>query len=164
MPLPSFDHLFAAADQRSRRIRVAAAGAADRTVLEAVSLAQPRGWSEPILIGSAHEIKQCAEDAGLSLAGMRIVDSEQPGAAAVTEVRAGRADTLMKGQINTPELIRAVLNAAILSLKTQLAFTDSDAVPDDQAAVMNAQLAILEPRLAQLIKRGLDSFEFETLT
>ena len=59
--------------------------------------------------------------------------------------------------------IRAVLNAAIVSLKAQLAFTDSDALPDDQAAVMNAQLTILEPRLAQLIKRGLDSFEFETL-
>lgn len=111
MPLPAFEDLFAAADQRSRRIRVAAAGAADRTVLEAVSLAQQRGWIEPILIGSANEIKQCAEDAGLSLDGMRIVDSEQPGAAAVAEVRAGRADTLMKGQINTPDLIRAVLNA-----------------------------------------------------
>jgi phosphate butyryltransferase len=111
MPLPAFDDLFSAADQRSRRIRVAAAGAADLTVLEAVSQAQQRGWIEPILVGSAHEIEQTARDAGIALNAMRIVDSEQPGVAAVAEVRAGRADTLMKGQINTPDLIRAVLNA-----------------------------------------------------
>ncbi|MES2791312.1 MAG: phosphate acyltransferase [Planctomycetota bacterium] len=110
MPLPAFDTLFAAADQRTKRIRVAAAGAADRTVLEAVSLAQQRGWIEPILIGNAEEIRQCALEANVSLDGMRIVDSAQPGPDAVAEVRAGRADTLMKGQINTPDLIRAVLN------------------------------------------------------
>ncbi len=110
MPLPAFDDLFAAADRRSGRIRVAAAGAADATVLEAVSQAQQRGWIDPILIGVEAEIRACADEAGVSLAGMRIVDSDQPGPAAVAEVRAGRADTLMKGQINTPDLIRAVLN------------------------------------------------------
>ena len=111
MPLPAFDELFAAADQRPTRIRVAAAGAADRTVLEAVSLAQRRGWIEPILVGSESEIRQCAAEAAVSLQGMRIVDTDQPGPAAVAEVRAGRAETLMKGQINTPDLIRGVLNA-----------------------------------------------------
>lgn len=111
MPLPSFDDLFSTADRLSRRIRVAAAGAADRTVLEAVSQAYQRGWIEPVLVGSAAEIQRCADESGVSLDGMRIVDTEQPGPAAVAEVRAGRADTLMKGQINTPDLIRAVLNA-----------------------------------------------------
>lgn len=111
MPLPTFDELFAAADKRSQRIRVAVAGAADRTVLEAVSQAMQRGWIEPILVGSAVEIWRCAEESRVSLDEMRLVDSDQPGASAVAEVRAGRADTLMKGQINTPDLIRAVLNA-----------------------------------------------------
>lgn len=110
MSLPSFDELFASADQRERRIRVAAAGAADRTVLEAVYQARQRGWIDPILVGPAAEIQRCAEEVHISLDGMRIVDSETPGPAAVAEVRAGRADTLMKGQINTPDLMRAVLN------------------------------------------------------
>lgn len=111
MPLPTFDELFARADQRSRRIRVAAAGAADRTVLEAISQAYQRGWIEPILVGPAGEIQRLADECRVTLEGMRIVDSDQPGPAAVAEVRGGRADTLMKGQINTPDLIRAVLNA-----------------------------------------------------
>ena len=111
MPLPGFDDLYSAADQRGERIRVAAAGAADLTVLQAVSAAQQRGWIEPLLVGRAAEIRQVAADAHISLEGMRIIDTEQPGPAAVAEVRAGRADALMKGQINTPDLIRAVLNS-----------------------------------------------------
>ena len=110
MPLPAFDELFAAADRRPERIRIAAAGAADRTVLEAVMLAQRRGWIDPILVGQETQIRECAQAAAISLEGMRIVDAEQSGTAAVAEVRAGRADTLMKGQVNTPDLIRAVLN------------------------------------------------------
>lgn len=111
MPLPTFDELFAAADKRSQRIRVSVAGAADRTVLEAVSQAMHRGWIEPVLVGSAVDIWRCAEESRVSLDGMHLVDSDEPGPAAVAEVRAGRAATLMKGQINTPDLIRAVLNA-----------------------------------------------------
>lgn len=54
--------------------------------------------------------------------------------------------------------IASALGASIDSLKTQLA----DEVPEDQAQVMQAQLAILEPRFAQLKSKGLDSFEFES--
>src|SRR4051794_10822444 len=106
MALPSFDELYAVADRRVSRVRVAAAGAADRTVLEALAQASSRGWIEPILIGSEPEIQSVAAAAGIDLTGMRLVDSEQSGAAAVAEIRAGRAEMLMKGQINTPELIR----------------------------------------------------------
>lgn len=111
MALPSFDELYETANRRESRVRVAAAGAADPTVLQALAAARSRGWIEPILVGPRHEIHSVAEAAAVDLTGMRIVDSEQPGAASVTEVRAGRADMLMKGQINTPDLIRAVLNA-----------------------------------------------------
>jgi phosphate butyryltransferase len=111
MPLPSFDELYEIAGRRVSRVRVVAAGAADPTVLEAFADAQARGWIEPILVGSSTEIHEVANATSVDLAGMRIVDSDQPGPAAVAEVRAGRADMLMKGQINTPDLIRAVLNA-----------------------------------------------------
>jgi phosphate butyryltransferase len=111
MPLPSFDELYEIAGRRVSRVRVAAAGAADPTVLEAFADAQSRGWIEPILVGSSTEIHEVAKAASVDLAGMRIIDSDQPGPSAVAEVRAGRADMLMKGQINTPDLIRAVLNA-----------------------------------------------------
>lgn len=109
--LPSFNDLFEIASRRGARVRVAAIGAADQTVLKALVEASSRGWIEPILVGSALEIQSVAQAAGIELSGMRIVDAEQPAVAAVAEVRAGRADMLMKGQINTPDLIRAVLNA-----------------------------------------------------
>jgi len=50
-----------------------------------------------------------AADLGIDLAGFRIVDAEEPASAAVAEVKAGRAQTLMKGQIATPALMKAVL-------------------------------------------------------
>jgi phosphate butyryltransferase len=109
--LPSFNELFEFASRRASRVRVAAAGAADRTVLESLADARSRGWIEPILVGSTREIDSVAHDAGVDISGMRIVDAEQAAVSAVAEVRAGRADMLMKGQINTPDLIRAVLNA-----------------------------------------------------
>ena len=65
-------------------------------------------------------------------------------------------------ELDDEKAISSALGAALVSLKAQLAFTGADALPDDQAVVMNAQLDFLEPRHAQLIKRGLGSFEFET--
>ena len=59
--------------------------------------------------------------------------------------------------------ISSALGAAIVSLKAQLASTGAEAPPEDQAAVMTAQLALLQPRHAQLTSKGLGSFEFETL-
>lgn len=111
MPLPGFDDLYALCSLEQRRVPVSVAGAADRTVLEAVTRAKALGWIEPILVGAIAEIEKVATESGISLSRLTIVDSSQPGPAAVAEVRAGRAKMLMKGQINTPELIRAVLNA-----------------------------------------------------
>ena len=64
-------------------------------------------------------------------------------------------------ELNDEKAISSALGAALVSLRSQLAFTGADALPDDQAIVMNAQLGFLEPRHAQLTKRGLGSFEFE---
>jgi len=86
-----------------------AAGGGDPTVLQALSLAQRRGWVNPVLTGRAQEIEQLATDLEIDLTGFRIVDSEDPAGAAVAEVRAQRAATLMKGQIATPALMKAVL-------------------------------------------------------
>jgi phosphotransacetylase len=107
--LPGFDELYAAADGRAEAAPVVVAGGADRTVLEALSTAERRGWVQPILAGDAAEIRTLAEDCGIDLRPFRIVDSPEPAVAAVAEVRAGRARMLMKGQIATPDLMRAVL-------------------------------------------------------
>lgn len=110
MPLPSFESLYEIACRRESPVRVVAAGAADRTVLEALANAQQRGWVDPVLTGVEAEIRQLSGELQIDVSRMRIVDSSAPAAAAVAEIKAGRGDMLMKGQINTPDLMRAVLN------------------------------------------------------
>jgi len=109
MSLIGFSTLYQMADQLSSPIPVVAAGGADRTVLEAMSIAQRRGWISPILVGRLAEIRPLAADLDIDLTDFGLVDSIDPAMDAVAEVRAGRALALMKGQIATPELMRAIL-------------------------------------------------------
>ncbi len=110
MPLSDFDQLYRDADDRREPVAVAAAGGADRTVIEALGLARERGWVTPMVIGPAAAIAEAAEACGVDLAGFRVIDAEGPGIAeaAVAEVRSGRAGILLKGQVSTPDLMRAV--------------------------------------------------------
>ena len=106
MPLASFGDLFQHADALPCPVSVAVVGAADATVLEAVRAACKRRWIRPILMGRDPDIRQIAAEQQVSLDGLSIIDSDEPAAAAVAEVHAGRAQLLMKGQIATPALMR----------------------------------------------------------
>jgi phosphate butyryltransferase len=110
MPLVTFDDLYSFADGLHAPVSVVAAGGDDATVLEALSLAERRGWVKPILTGCGEKIRALAADLHLDLSQFRIIDAADPASAAVAEVRAGRARTLMKGQIATPALMKAVLS------------------------------------------------------
>jgi phosphotransacetylase len=118
MPLASWDRLFEDADARRKPVPVAVAGGADRTVLEALRTAHERGWVRPLLAGSAAEVRRLAAEYGITLDGFELIDAEEPASAAVAAVRAGQAQLLMKGQIATPALMRAVLHAE-LGLRTR---------------------------------------------
>jgi phosphotransacetylase len=110
--LPDFEELYHTADALRAPVPVAVAGGAEPTVLEALRQAQDRGWVLPTLAGHEADLRHTAEGCGVSLDGFRLIDAEDPGAAAVAEVKAGRARLLMKGQIATPALMRAVLDPA----------------------------------------------------
>jgi len=114
MPLIGFDQLFHDADAGApgRPISVAVAGGADATVLAALRTACDRGWIEPFVAGRECEIRSTAAEHGLLLDGFTIIDTEEPALAAVAAVRSGRARMLMKGQVATPALMRAVLDPA----------------------------------------------------
>ncbi len=108
--LPSFDTLYQQAEDHGVPIAVAVAGGADQTVLEAMNEAAQRGWIQPILCGSETDIRSLADSLEISLDKFTVVDSEEPAVDAVRCVRSGQAALLMKGQVATPDLMRAVLN------------------------------------------------------
>jgi phosphate butyryltransferase len=112
MPLPSFDELRQRAGARREPAVVAVAGGDDSTVLEALADAMKQGWIRPILVGPEPETRATALARELSLDGMTLRDAPTAEVAAVAtrEVRSGRAQVLMKGQIDTPALMKAILD------------------------------------------------------
>ncbi len=110
MGLLSFDALFTAADQTIAPVPVVAAGGADRTVLEALAEAAQRGWVQPLLTGGNAEITALASELSIDLSKFEVIDTDDPATAAVAAVKSGRAALLMKGQIATPALMKAVLS------------------------------------------------------
>ena len=111
MPLAGFDELYRQADSERHGIPVAVAGGADHTVLEALRWACDRGWAEPIVCGVESDVRSVADESHVSLAGFTLIHSEEPAVAAVAAVNSGHAKLLMKGQIATPALMRAVLDS-----------------------------------------------------
>ncbi len=99
------------------RKRLAVASAQETAVLEAVSDAYSEGIADPILVGDPEAIGAAAREAnggaGVDISHFRIVaepNLNATAAKAVELVRAGEADFLMKGIIDTSLLLRAALN------------------------------------------------------
>lgn len=69
---------------------------------------------EPVLFGPVHKIRDAAEKAGVSLAGIKIVEAAHSHAAATLAVAAaarGDVQALMKGSLHSDELLGAVVGA-----------------------------------------------------
>jgi phosphate butyryltransferase len=112
MSLASFDDLYQQADALREPRVVAVAGGAERTVLEALHTAQQRGWVTPRVAGREADVRRTAAECDVSLRGFTLLDTEDPAAVAVAQVRTGQARLLMKGQVATPSLMKAVLDPA----------------------------------------------------
>ncbi len=111
MSLPGFDELARRADSRAEPVRVVAAGGADPTVLAALSRAFACGWVRPVVTGPIADIERVAAQERIALDGFELLEDEKDSAvAAVGCIRSGRAALLMKGQIPTPSLMKAVLD------------------------------------------------------
>ncbi len=112
------DDLVTAA-QGMGRVPIAVAGAEDSEVLVAVGAAARKGIVVPFLVGNAGRIAAIAEKVGVSLAEIHadIVDvpegedeSREAAGRAVELVHLGRAAVLVKGRLDTSELMHAVLD------------------------------------------------------
>lgn len=93
--------------------RLVLAAANDENALEAVYNASREGIVSGILVGDQKKIKTLAEKLKIDLAAFRVIDEpdvDQAAATAVKLIKGGEADILMKGNLGTSNLLRAVLN------------------------------------------------------
>ncbi len=109
----SFDQLIHAVRKNAGgKKRVAVAAAEDEHALEAVLHAQRENIVSPVLVGNEKKIRAVAEKLGESLDGCGIADvpeGEDPAQAAVEQIKLGRADFIMKGKIETANLLKRVV-------------------------------------------------------
>ncbi len=94
--------------------KIAVAAAEDDAVLKSLQSATRDGIVTPILIGDKKEIEKTADTVGFDLSEFKIIHNEKGGAAsaqiAVSLIKNGEADVLMKGFVNTGTLLKAVLD------------------------------------------------------
>jgi phosphate butyryltransferase len=115
MRYADYAELAAAARPRGLVARCAVAGAADAHALEAVFRAADEGFVSPVLIGPDGELRRMLDVLGLELDQARatIVDcphGTNPAVLAVRLVRAGEADFILKGGLETRDLLRPILD------------------------------------------------------
>ena len=117
----NLDELLQHAKCRPRCV-VAVAAAEDRHVLESLQQAVKQKIVQPLLVGPKLEIEKIANSIGFNLEGIEIVDHDGDTAAsariAVSKIRQGEADILMKGHVATSDLLKAVLDREV-GLRTE---------------------------------------------
>lgn len=108
----SFDQILDKVRENPVKRRVAVAGAADRHVLEAVMEARRMGIVNPVLIGKPTEIENLLNEKGTA-AEYEIIDADSPeecGKAAVKLIKDQKADFIMKGMIETRDVLKPLVN------------------------------------------------------
>lgn len=98
---------------KARQVRTAVVHPVEHNGLMGAVEAAERGLIEPILIGPEARIKAAAEANGLNIDSYELIDVEHSHAAAeksVSLVREAKAETLMKGDLGTSELLSAVIH------------------------------------------------------
>lgn len=106
--------LEAAKNQKTARIVVAAAQ--DEDVILAVSQAKAMGLAEPVLVGDEGKIREIMAKLEINSSEYEIIDEPdmvQSARKAVELVRNGKGDFLMKGILQTADIMRAVLDKEI---------------------------------------------------
>lgn len=121
MTYRNFDELIGTIQSHSTVKRLVVAAAHDEHTLEAVFRARRDKIVDPYLIGNVEKIREIIKFLGESLPASHIISAGSDVEAArmaVDAIRAGKADILMKGRIETADLLRSVVNKE-LGLRTK---------------------------------------------
>ena len=106
----NFEELVSHLSQRTERRRVAVVCPNDHSSQEAVARALDEGIADILIVGADEEAKAFFAKYGERIESVDAPDVDEAATKAVALVREGRADVLMKGLLNTDDLLRAVLN------------------------------------------------------
>ncbi|NQT62236.1 MAG: hypothetical protein HQ556_04690 [Candidatus Marinimicrobia bacterium] len=87
--------------------RVALAAAEDPVLIQAAMRAQEEGLARFVLFGESRKIESLIPP---GVTTFEIIDSQNPAVDAIRYIRANKADLLMKGKIQTGDLLRAILD------------------------------------------------------
>ena len=113
MVYKNFEELIEKVKKNPERKRMAVAAANDEHTLEAVFRARKEGIAEPVLVGDKAQIEVILKKMGESVPEEDIYDCPDAAEAAekaVSLVREGKADFLMKGKLDTKVILKAVVN------------------------------------------------------
>jgi phosphate butyryltransferase len=113
MMIHDLTELITRAKERPKR-RIAVAAAEDENVLKSLQSAMNEGIIIPILVGCRNKVEQIAQQINFDLDKVEIIDNRNRDvnsvALAVELIRDGEADFLMKGLVQTGDLLRGVLD------------------------------------------------------
>ena len=113
MVIKDFEQLIEKVQNFEGKKKVAVVAAQDEHTLEAVFHAAENDIVEPVLIGNKEKIKEIVAKLGKQISDDAIIDAADEVAAAqkaVAMARNGEIDFIMKGKIQTADLLRAVVD------------------------------------------------------
>ncbi|MCG9968015.1 phosphate butyryltransferase [Pelotomaculum terephthalicicum JT] len=96
--------------------KVAIAVAQDGEVIEAARECQENGIANAVLVGDADEIARISSERGIDISNFEVINEPEINNAArkaVQMVHSGEADMVMKGAVNSPTVLKAVLDKNI---------------------------------------------------
>ena len=110
--IKNFKELLSSVKDKKRKV-LAIAGAEGEEIIEAAKRAAEENIITPILIGNPDKIKNLCTKLNFDLNSLEILGEKEPqsiASLAVELVKQKKADMLMKGKVDTPTLLKAVLD------------------------------------------------------
>lgn len=155
MTIRNFAQLLEAALQRAPK-RVAIVGGGQRQTLHAARIARGMGLAQCILIDDPHRLGLIADEEGIQLTGMKIIeegDMIQAAFRAVEMVHADEADLVMNGRALPVELMKAALDREKgLRIGKLISDVSVFELPDMDRLIFVSDVAIVvSPNLAQKV-------------
>lgn len=150
-----FKNIVENARSYSRPWRIAVAGSDNENILKGVFEAQDAGFAEPVLIGSYKKTKAILDS--LELADRNydfypVTDNTSPVQYAIEMIRAGSADVLMRGNVQTRDFLLPILNKANHLIKDDRLVTQINVMklPDhDRLIAVSDVTLLIEPTIEQ---------------